>query len=351
MKLKDNPFRILGVGPEAGREEIVDRAQALDLDEGENRGSEARRVLTTPRLRIRAEVGWIWGIESNAIAEAVSICKERALDAALWRGVTPLGRLNLGTAALDEARSTNASTSPSSYNNTYATTFRDEDRRMRELMEKMDQCSRIIDWRNVRDSINAVRELSDFAPARDEKPIRDALKEQVGEAVEAVCTTLNRLESVKLVQIVTDLVNEGTRQGEGRSGRVIWQLVQRYELEAQPFLDREGRTLEALKAKAIEKAEGGAEEKAVKRVVNVLLRVLRNWDKVAQPIQISMRSRGQRHERTYEMAMSIRSLGLKLWNEFHMKDPAREIIATMEEVFAEEAEVAELVARDRKATG
>ena len=61
-------------------------------------------------------------------------------------------------------------------------------------------------------------------------------------------------------------------------------------------------------------------EAAVKPYVDKLDAVARNWDKVAQPIQLSAKARGIDHEPSRALAYEIRSLAIDLFNKHDMLD-------------------------------
>jgi hypothetical protein len=81
-------------------------------------------------------------------------------------------------------------------------------------------------------------------------------------------------------------------------------------------------------------------------LVDKLNSVIRNWDRVAQPIQISMKSRGLEHEQSRRMALDVRSLGIDLFNDHKMLDQAERLTTLLKDVFAELPEVADRLEED-----
>lgn len=121
-------------------------------------------------------------------------------------------------------------------------------------------------------------------------------------------------------------------------------MVDNYEVEAQGFLQKEAENVHRLIQAARESAKSG--ESAVKPLVDKLEGVVRNWDKVAQPIQLSKKARGKDHEPSNELAYSIRSLAIDLFNEHEMLTQSQRITGLLQELFAELPEVSERVEQD-----
>src|SRR5262249_37040356 len=73
---------------------------------------------------------------------------------------------------------------------------------------------------------------------------------------------------------------------------------------------------------------------------------VRNWHSVAQPIQMSARSRGRDHDMSIRVAGEIRSLAVDLTNEHGLLDASRKLTKLQQEVFAEIGRVVEVSDED-----
>ena len=87
-------------------------------------------------------------------------------------------------------------------------------------------------------------------------------------------------------------------------------------------------------------------ENIVKPIVDKLEVVARNWDRVAQPIQLSAKARGIDHDPSIDIAHSIRSLAIYLFNEHDMLDQTQRLNGLIQDIFAELPEVVERVDED-----
>ena len=77
--------------------------------------------------------------------------------------------------------------------------------------------------------------------------------------------------------------------------------------------------------------------------------VTRNWDKVAQPIQLSAKARGIEHDASRELAYEIRSLAIELFNKHDMLTHSQRLTGLLQELFAEIPDVSERVEEDADA--
>ena len=77
--------------------------------------------------------------------------------------------------------------------------------------------------------------------------------------------------------------------------------------------------------------------------------VIKNWNRVARPIQMNMRVRGLEHDASTRLAITIRGLGLELYNEHEMLDQAQRVTKMLQNLFFELPGVMERVAQDDSA--
>ena len=88
-------------------------------------------------------------------------------------------------------------------------------------------------------------------------------------------------------------------------------------------------------------AEENADEDTMDALVAKLERVVKNWDYVAQPIQVSFSSRGLSHGLSHEVAREIRELAVELYNEHRLLEVSKRLTEIQQEVFAEIAKITE----------
>ena len=72
---------------------------------------------------------------------------------------------------------------------------------------------------------------------------------------------------------------------------------------------------------------------------------------LAEPIQLNTKSRGGEHRKSYEIAMSVRSLGIDLYNDYDQIELSARLIETVKAIFANVTTIAERVSEDIIAIG
>jgi hypothetical protein len=130
---------------------------------------------------------------------------------------------------------------------------------------------------------------------------------------------------------------------------LIDDLVDSYEVEAQAFLEKEEDNIKVLVEKIRTAADVERPDSALAPMINQLIQVVKNWDTVAQPIQVSTKSRGLDHDASHRVAMLVRGMAIDLFNEHGKLNFSQQLTNMLQEVFAEVVEVAERTAEDANA--
>jgi hypothetical protein len=163
----------------------------------------------------------------------------------------------------------------------------------------------------------------------------------------AIKDALDRLPPMTLIQVMTETVDGVTSGGEDHAPGLIDDLVDSYEVETQGILQKEAENVHKLIKAARDHAGSG--EAAVKPYVDKLDAVARNWDKIAQPIQLSSKARGIDHEASRDLAYEIRSLAIDLFNKHDMLAQSQRLTGLIQELFSEVPEIADRVEEDADA--
>ena len=127
---------------------------------------------------------------------------------------------------------------------------------------------------------------------------------------------------------------------------MIDDLVDSYEVEAQAFFEKEEGNIEVLVKKIRAAADSERPDSILAPMINQLIQIVKNWDTVAQPIQVSAKSRGLDHDASHRVAMLVRGLAIDLFNEHSKLEFSQQLTNMLQGVFAEVGEVAERIAKD-----
>ncbi|MGH8545318.1 MAG: hypothetical protein ACREX3_17170 [Gammaproteobacteria bacterium] len=214
------------------------------------------------------------------------------------------------------------------------------------FIEEMAELVETLSVEDVAREINEDRAVAGFPKVKLED-VESQLATRKRYFKDSIKDALNRMSPADLVEALTLAVDRATSEGHQHAPQLIDELVDSYEVEAQGFLQAEGENVHRLIEAAREAAARG--ETAVSPIVGRLGALVRNWDRVAQPIQLSAKARGLDHDASNEIAYAVRSLAVDLFNEQGMLEQAKRLAVLLGEVFAEVPEVSERVAEDSNA--
>ena len=332
MELLTNPFFTLGATMRDDKRRIMELAEEKSLVSDEVAVRDAEAVLTNPRRRLEAEIGWLPGLAPKRISEAISVLEREPAKVRGLGNLPSLARANLLADGLIRV--------------------------VKQLPNKREVSRWIVELANVHDDIeaeqtitllNEERSVARFSPILDLQVVDTELRGRRRYYKQAIKRALDQLATPLLVEVVTIAVDEATDNGDSQAPILIDDLVDGFEVEAQGFLERETKNIEVLVQgvrSAVERDEG---HEHIGRLVSQLEEVVKNWDRVVQPIQVSARSRGTSHDPSHEIAGEIRRLAVHLFNEHGLLDVSKRLTALQQEVFAEVDSVVEQSEEDATA--
>ena len=195
--------------------------------------------------------------------------------------------------------------------------------------------------------INEDRVASGFPEVRALDQIEGELTERKRYYRGSIKDALDRLPPMTLIQVMTETVDGVTSGGADHAPGLIDDLVDSYEVETQGILQKEAENVNKLIKAVREWASSG--ETVVKPYVEKLDSIARNWDKIAQPIQLSAKARGIVHEASRELAYEIRSLAIDLFNKHGMLAHSQRLTGLIQELFSEVPEIADRAEEDADA--
>jgi hypothetical protein len=327
--LHQTPFAILNVTTRDDRRRIVELAEEKSLELDHDVCQKARSDLTNPRTRLSAEIAWLPGVSPRKASQLVENLLHDPMAVREESGLPTLAHLNLLAAAFDAVDGEH-----------------DEDDLV-SFIQEVAYLVEDIDPEDVLRDINEDRAVSVFPEVRALDQIEAELAERKRYYRRAIKDALDRLPPTTLVQVMTDTVEGVTFGGKDHAPELIDDLVDSYEVETQGFLLKEAENVHKLIKAARDSANSG--EAAVKPYVDKLDAVARNWDKVAQPIQLNAKARGIDHEASRDLAIEIRNLAIDLFNTHDMLTQSQRLTGLLQELFAELPEVSERVGQDADA--
>ncbi len=333
MELLKNPFFVLGATMRDDRRRIMELAEEKSLLSDESSVRDARATLTNPRRRLAAEVGWLPGLGPKRITETLFVLEKDPIKVRTQGNLPALALANLLADGLVRA----AAKLP-----------------LDEVAKWIVQLAEAEAYDDLEIELtvmllNKERSVAGFPDISDLQNVEEELRARRRYYCQAIKDALDQLPATSLVEVVTRAVDQATANGSKHAPILIDDLADSFALEAQGFLEMETKNIAGLVQGVRSAAEGEKGERYIGGLVGQLEKVLKNWDTVVQPIQVSAQSRGMRHDPSHEVAREIRSLAVDLFNEHGLLDLSKRLTALQQEVFAEVDRVVEQLEKDASA--
>lgn len=331
MDLLQNPFYILKATPRDNRRRIIELAEERSLLLDSNACTQAWSDLTNPRKRLCAEIAWLPGMGPKRTSEVLKLLKSSADDLLEYlfseNKPMPIASANLLAASLSRL-SDYSSDDLSLWICLIAWDFENT---VPEVLCKV---------------INEERIVSGFPEVTDLSAVEAEIQERRRHYRQVIKSALDNLSHEELVKAVTDTVDTATKKGEAHGPILIDDMVDSYEVEVQEFLEKEEKNIKTLAEKLRAAADAERPDSTLAPMVNQLIQVVKDWDSIAKPIQISTKSRGLNHDASNRVAGIVRGLAIHLFNEHDKLDFSQQLTNMLQKVFADVINVAERTAED-----
>lgn len=214
------------------------------------------------------------------------------------------------------------------------------------ITQLSDVCESVI-VEDVQRILNEDRVVAGFPEITDIAAIENSLADRRRHYVEAIKSSLDKLQPLRIASIMTDAVTEATRHGTKSAPILIDELVDSYELDVHSFLQKEGENVLELVELCRASVEKG--EDAISARLNRISGLVRNWHIVAKPLQISLKSRGLRHSLSHDLAGAIRGLAVDLVNDHAMLEAGKKLTSLLHQQFVDIPDIVAKVEEDTKA--
>ena len=334
MDLLKNPFHILGATTRDNRHKIIELEEERSLLSDTDECMEARSILIHPRRRISAEVAWLPGVDPDLVDRVL-----RQLDITSGRTISPLSNF------IDRELP------PIARANLLASKLLRERQRLNSdyIMEwilAIAQSSEAIKTEWVCATLNTDREVSGFPEITDLSTVDDEVQKQRDFYSRTVTSVLESWSVNERANVMTLLLETSTSNGRYQPSTLIKDLIPGYEGSVQNSLEQHKNIIEAQDAKLRAMVTAQNPDTTLTSIVDQILGALREWDRLVQPIQLSQRSTGERHNASFEMALRFRRLAADLFHEHRKSDLAKKILNTLKDIFAEAPEITEEITTD-----
>ena len=330
MDLFNNPFYILGASTRDNRQRILaisdERSLLIDPEEC----IKARSELTNPKKRLSAEIAWLPGLSPKKTEELIQFVRTSPEEIILFNDIPSICKTNLYVSAIQRL---------SIYDSDIILNW------VYIIATEFDN----INPNSVLQSINEDRNISCFPEINDLSVIEDEINTRRIYYVDIIKKILEELPTKEFVSTITSLVEDSTDMGDDECPILIADIVDWFEVGVQEFFEKEECNIDKVIENILNMASENKNDTDLERVINQLISVVKNWDTIAQPIQVSAKSRGITHDASIRVANKIRGLSVKLYNDYGKLHFSQKITATLLDVFAEVNDVVEQLNDDADA--
>ncbi len=334
MRLKDNPFWILGV-------DIADDIDTIDektndklffCENNTDIYDNARTILTHPNRRIAAEVRWFYNthiVFSENIERKLDECMMLSKRERLLINLDRLGKID------------------TEYFDDIDADYCERVTYVASIFENIDECyASILDWEEVvdlLDDINRARKKAKI-PVIEENTLRENISTLKDDIVQAIGYFISNNDYKDVANVVNSTISNKIEYGKGNCSysEVIEVLINLYSNEIKAILEEYGKSINSL----IKEARLYTHEKELEELCNRV----RVFDFYAQPIQLYLQDIGSANKQmeSNKIAFSLRDLLIYYHNERGMTELAKIINELIIEVFPELPQILMIAKSDQK---
>jgi hypothetical protein len=310
-----SPFAILSLSLRDNRQRIMEAAEEKGLFLESEVCSRARSNLINPRNRLSIELAWLPGVSPKRALELIGSVRHNPEGLIKNPQIEPLALANL-IASVTELLDARLKASE-----------------LANWIIALANAGEKVDPEKTRRLVNEDRLVSGFPEIGSIDLVEQEITDRRKHFKEAVIQLLNRLDSDKLIEVTTAIVEASTSGGTKHSATLIDEVVDSYQLETEGMLQAQALKIVEIIDCAKNSASKG--EDVVLFIFDSVKKMTLEWTRVARPIQLGLKSRGLEHNLSSQLGRRIRGLAVDVTNEHGLLDTAREITDFLGNIFTE----------------
>lgn len=321
--LEQNPFYILEVSPNEKRASIISKAEEKAFFADSNECEEAQAKLLNPEKRLSAELNWFYEISIEKMADihnCISESKEIAFD-----DLTEISRLN---AVLHNF-------SLSNYDDYFELGYA------------------ILEIDELYNNVNITDFLTTINTSRQQSGLREVLEDELEREFNKKRDQIRQLISDKTINLndedyidfITMIAEKCIADEDYNDGIVISDIVDQYEIKTQDLVEEAADEIYS----HIERIKEISNDEAIEDNINGLIRRVKKWDRLVQPLQLKSMASGVAHGGSQDVGREVHEFSVWLHNEKGLSDVSLRLIDAMKPIFAELGELAAVFESDSNA--
>ena len=195
--------------------------------------------------------------------------------------------------------------------------------------------------------LNVEREASSFPEITELSDIISEIQKCRRYYQQVIKFALDNIHSAKeRSKTVMTVVEFATDNDANHWSILVEGTVDVYEKGVEAFLETEAKHIETQDKKIRIAADEEVSDTFLTSMVDELLQTVKDWDIIAQPIQLSKDRQGLRHNTSHDVADRVRLLAIYLFNEYDKLNLSQQILNVLQEVFTEISAIAERITAD-----
>ena len=309
MKLSENPFYILRLPCTAGRREIVSAAEEMSFMLDSEACSNAQNELINLNKRLTSEINWFIDVDEATIAQIRTCIEEGSLiDIS---GLSPFSSLNAAIYNFSLSADADAA-------------------KLFEPVMDIDQRYAALNADELTACINKNRNVAQLSPIQAQDVLAELGKKR--ETIrQCIADKLAHLDQAAYVALVSQLAETLLPDSACNDGVIVSDVIDQYEIRIHADLEALTGAVENHIAKIMTLTDKALISQQVAPPINEV----KQWDRVAQPIQIKSHASGIPHQISENLGSKLRNLSIFLHNEKGLTKEALTLVTAMKSVFAE----------------
>ena len=321
--LEKNPFFVLEVAPTDKRATIISKAEEMAFFLEGNTCDEAQAGLLNPSKRLSAEMDWFCGCDETAVSNIRQCIKNKT--AISTNELTGLAKLN----------ATLFNFAISSYDDYFEVGYA--------ILEIDEQYGAFTPF-ELMETLNECHSQAGILTVSEDEVERELGKkrEQIRKFISAKTQNLSEED---YIEFITMLAEKCIADEDYEDGVIIADVVDQYELKMQSAIETATDEIST----HLERIKRIANKEGIEANITGLIRRLKKWDKLVQPLQLKSMASGASHQVSERVGYDVRDLCLWLHNEQEMTETALLLVNELKEIFAEIGNLSDVFASDYNA--
>ncbi len=317
MDLLSNPFFLLNASVRDDSRRLIELSEKRSLFVNPQKCNEARIILTNPRQRLMAEIAWLPGVSPSKARNLINQAREgHYFLFETIEGLSALSACNLLALSISFVKVEEVDESG-----------------IKNCIQMLIKKFEAVDIEDLLHLINEDRGVAGFPAVQSEDIITQALVEHRGFLVTTLIEWLDKLNEPDLA--LTEVATELTKNGEYQAPLLLEELTAKYQIEVAQHLNQLKEHILKLKGSIEKLLTNNERPDNLLTHINRLEQLLRQWDRIAKPIQLIAKTRGIDEEASTNLAAQVRNLSIFLANSFSHHEYALRLSLLMAELFSE----------------